>query len=199
MSPSPQLPPPGSSSYSSNTMTVGDGTWDASRNTFLLPNLVGFNLATTQYNGSLPVHSSPTWIRLLTLTGMGNRFRELPEYHNLIRAHGIIAAITFLFIVPSAIMIVRFYGRNPRMALRYHIWLQIITVLLTTTIFVLGWIAVGPRRSLTNPHHGIGLAIYVLVLFQVIGGWWVHHRERNKKRLYEPLKVMVGYDTVHSQ
>ncbi|KAK3178630.1 hypothetical protein OEA41_000767 [Lepraria neglecta] len=50
MSPSPQLSPAGSSSYSSNTMTVGDGTWDATRNTFLLPNLVGFNLATTQYN-----------------------------------------------------------------------------------------------------------------------------------------------------
>ena len=34
-------------------MSVGDGTWDASRNTFLLPNLVGLNLATTQYNGKL--------------------------------------------------------------------------------------------------------------------------------------------------
>ena len=78
------------------------------------------------------------------------------------------------------------------MALRYHIWLQIITVLLTTVIFVLGWIAVGPKRSLTNPHHGIGLAIYVLVLFHFIGGWWVHRREKNTKRLYEPLKVMVG-------
>lgn len=55
MSPSPQLAPAGSSSYSSNGMTVGDGTWDATRNTFLLPNLVGLNLATTQYNG-MPHH-----------------------------------------------------------------------------------------------------------------------------------------------
>ena len=123
---------------------------------------------------------------------MGNRFRDLPQYHNLIRAHGIIAAITFLLIVPSAIMIVRFYGRNPRMALRYHIWLQILTVLLATVVFVLGWSAVGPSRKLTNPHHGIGLAIYVLILFQAIGGWWVHRREKMKRRLYEPLKVMVG-------
>ena len=38
-------------------MSVGDGTWDSSRNDFLLPNLVGFNLATTQYNGMPCVHS----------------------------------------------------------------------------------------------------------------------------------------------
>lgn len=32
-------------------MSVGDGTWDAGRETFLLPNLVGFNFATMRYNG----------------------------------------------------------------------------------------------------------------------------------------------------
>jgi hypothetical protein len=32
-------------------MYVGDGTWDSTRNTFLLPNLVGLNFATMQYNG----------------------------------------------------------------------------------------------------------------------------------------------------
>ena len=128
---------------------------------------------------------------------MGNRFAQQPQYHNLIRAHGIIAAITFLAIVPAAILILRFYGRSPRWALRFHIWLQILTVLLTTVVFVLGWLAVGPSRSLTNPHHGIGLAIYVLVLFQFIWGWWVHRKEKGQRRLYEPLKVMVH--TQHHQ
>ncbi len=123
--------------------------------------------------------------------GMGNRFRDLPGYHNLIRAHGIIAAITFLLIVPAAILIRRFYGRNPRMGLKYHIWLQILTVLLATVVFVLGWMAVGPSRDLTNPHHGIGLSIYVLIWFQAIGGWWVHRRHYNERRRYEPLKAMV--------
>lgn len=51
MSPSPQLAPAGSSTYSSNTMSVGDGTWDTQRNTFLLPNLVGLNFDTMRYNG----------------------------------------------------------------------------------------------------------------------------------------------------
>lgn len=124
---------------------------------------------------------------------MGNRFRELPGYSNLIRAHGIIAAITFLLIVPSAILIIRFYTRRPRWAVRYHVWLQILTLLLTTVIFVLGWLAVGNPRKLTNPHHGIGLAIYVLVLVQAFGGWWVHRSERKKRRVYEPLKVMVSF------
>lgn len=45
------LSAPGSSVYSSDSMYVGDGTWDSQRNTFLLPNLQGLNLATTQYNG----------------------------------------------------------------------------------------------------------------------------------------------------
>lgn len=56
MSPSPQLAPAGSSTYSSNTLYVGDGTWDTERNTFLLPNLVGLNFDTMRFNGK--PHSS---------------------------------------------------------------------------------------------------------------------------------------------
>ena len=52
---SPPLAPAGSSSYNSDTMTVGDGTWDRSKNTFLLPNLVGLNFDTMRYNG-ITVH-----------------------------------------------------------------------------------------------------------------------------------------------
>lgn len=46
-----QLSPAGSSTYSSNTMNVGDGTWDFSKNSFLLPNLQGLNFETMRYNG----------------------------------------------------------------------------------------------------------------------------------------------------
>lgn len=45
--------PPGSSTYSSDTLFVGDGTWDTQRNTFLLPNLMGLNFETMRYNGEL--------------------------------------------------------------------------------------------------------------------------------------------------
>lgn len=32
-------------------MHVGDGTWDASRDDFLLPNIQGLNFDTMRYNG----------------------------------------------------------------------------------------------------------------------------------------------------
>lgn len=45
------LTAPGSSTYASDTLHVGDGTWDAGRDTFLLPNLMGVNFDTMRYNG----------------------------------------------------------------------------------------------------------------------------------------------------
>lgn len=42
---------PGAASYDSETLVVGDGTWDFRKNTFLLPNLEGTNFDTTRYNG----------------------------------------------------------------------------------------------------------------------------------------------------
>ena len=123
---------------------------------------------------------------------MGNRFAEITQYYYWIRAHGIIAAIVFLFVVPTAILINRFYKRNPQMAVRLHIWLQIITLLLSTVIIILGFMAVGPERNLTNPHHGIGLAIYVLILVQFLGGWWVNSRKKRKRVIYISLKLVVS-------
>lgn len=54
MAPTPEseeFSAPGAASYSSDTMTVGDGTWVFSKNTFLLPNLQGTNFDTMRYNG----------------------------------------------------------------------------------------------------------------------------------------------------
>lgn len=115
----------------------------------------------------------------------------MPGYKSLIKGHAIIAVITFLFIVPAAIMTARFYGRNPGWALRFHIYFQIMTILLSTVLFILGWQAVGPARSLTNPHHGIGLAIYVLIWVQFLGGAWIHRRERGKTRYRIPVKLVI--------
>ena len=176
-------------------MYVGDGTWTSEKNSFLLPNLVGLNFATMRYNGRRR-HDTPinlgNWLTFIC-TGMGNRFFTMTGYHALVRAHGILAAITFLGLVPAAIMLARFYGRSPFWALRLHIWLQVLTFLLTTVLFILGFFAVGPTRSLTNPHHGIGVAIYVLIILQVFGGWMVHKKEYKKRRLHIPMKVMLHH------
>ncbi|KAJ5964898.1 uncharacterized protein N7479_004774 [Penicillium vulpinum] len=164
----------GSSTYASNTLHVGDGTWDSGRDTFLLPNLMGLNFETMRYNG------------------MGNRFKDMAGYHSIIIAHGVIAAIVFLGIVPTSIFLIRYYSRwNPYWAFKLHVWCQVLTLLLTTVVFVLGWFAVGPKRSLTNPHHGIGLAIYVLVIFQVLWGWFLHKKESKRQRVHVPLKLVL--------
>jgi hypothetical protein len=187
------LSAPGTSVYSSDSMYVGDGTWDSQRNTFLLPNLQGLNFDTMRYNGKLSYVM--TREHLLTSTGMGNRFRNMLNYKTYVTAHAILAGITFLFVVPAAIFMARFYHRNPRTALRFHIWLQILAVLLSTAAFILGFQAVGLERSLTNPHHGIGVALYTLVLIQAIGGSVIHRWEKNKERFKIPLKLMVWQQT----
>lgn len=116
----------------------------------------------------------------------------MPGYKTLITVHGIIAAIVFLGLVPSSILLIRYYSRwNPFWAFKLHVWCQVLTLLLTTVVFVMGWFAVGPERSLTNPHHGIGLAIYVMVIFQVLWGWMVHKVESKRKRYHVPLKLVV--------
>ena len=112
-------------------------------------------------------------------------------YRAVVEGHGIVAAITFLLVVPAAIFIARFYHRKPDLALRFHIWLQILTVLLSTVVFILGFQAVGIARSLTNPHHGIGVAMYVLILVQAFGGCLIHRWEKFKRPWRVPLKLMV--------
>ncbi|KAM0636882.1 hypothetical protein ACHAPW_000321 [Verticillium nonalfalfae] len=157
MAPADRYSAPGGAQYDSNTMTVGDGTWDFEKNTFLLPNLQGLNFETMRYNG------------------MANRFSTVAEYHSLIMAHAVIGALVFLLFVPVAVFFARFYTRRPGFAIKYHAMLGIFNILLLTVVFVLGWFAVGPNRSWTNPHHAIGLAIYVMFLLQAIGGRLVRH------------------------
>lgn len=54
----------GSSTYSSNTLHVGDGTWDTQRDTFLLPNLMGLNFETMRYNGQSTWTYADNWVLL---------------------------------------------------------------------------------------------------------------------------------------
>lgn len=166
---------PGFSVYDSNTMFVGDGTWDASRNSFLLPNLVGLNFETMRYNG------------------MGNRFRDLPQYHRLILGHGIVAAITFLGLVPLSIFVSKWGKRwpGPRRSFKLHVYVQVLVIFLVTAVIALGFLAVGPERSLSNPHHGIGLAIYVLFIFMFLQGWLMYRHERKRERFPTKLPFFV--------
>jgi len=46
-----QLSPAGGATYNSQTLHVGDGTWDSTKDDFLLPNIQGLNFDTMRYNG----------------------------------------------------------------------------------------------------------------------------------------------------
>lgn len=125
---------------------------------------------------------------------MGNRFSTLTQYHKIILAHGILGAIVFLLLAPGAIMILRFYTGRPGYALRYHARIQIVGVILLTAAFILGNIAVGPARSLTNPHHGIGVALYVLYLVQFFLSRFIF-RIQKARSLRVTLHQWVGRGT----
>lgn len=122
---------------------------------------------------------------------MGNRFASVEQYHYLIRAHAIIAVIAFLILLPASIMMARFYGKVPGRGVRVHIYINILVLGLATVVFILGFMAVGPSRSLTNPHHGLGVAIYVLLLWQTFAGNYI--RKKFKKKMYRrpPIKLML--------
>ncbi|KAH6661371.1 hypothetical protein BKA67DRAFT_550988 [Truncatella angustata] len=130
---------------------------------------------------ALPCHA----MRRLTHPniGMGNRFSSIAQYHQLITGHGILAAIVFLFVIPFAVMIARFSRRRDDRAVKHHAYLQVLAVGLTTVVFILGFFAVGPERSLTNPHHGIGVAIYTLILLQALGGRFIRKIRKTSLRI----------------
>ncbi|EXM31295.1 hypothetical protein FOTG_04043 [Fusarium oxysporum f. sp. vasinfectum 25433] len=163
-----ELSAPGAVSYDSNTQVVGDGTWDFDKNTFLLPNLQGLNHETMRYNG------------------MGNRFSTLTQYHGLVLTHAVLGTIIFLFLIPFSVMTARFYSRRPGWAIKYHGQLNVFSGLLLVPLFILGYFAVGPERSLTNPHHGIGVAIFTLFLVQLMGGWIVRRVAKSVS-----LRIMI--------
>ncbi|KAI5459847.1 hypothetical protein BGZ63DRAFT_317325, partial [Mariannaea sp. PMI_226] len=169
MAPVPaNLSAPGAVTYDADTMTVGDGTWNFNKNTFLLPNLQGLNFETMRYNG------------------MGNRFSTVDEYHTLIIVHGVMAAIIFLFLLPFSVMTARFYANRPGFAVKYHAQLGILSGLMLLAVFLTGYFAVGPKRSLTNPHHGIGVAIFTLFILQLVGGRLVRHITKARS-----LRIMI--------
>ena len=102
---------------------------------------------------------------------MANRFSSLTQYHQIVLAHGIMAAVIFLLLVPFSVFINRFHiDARPAFARRWHARANIFAGLMLLAVFILGYFAVGPERSLTNPHHGIGVAIFLLFILQLVGG-----------------------------
>src|SRR5438105_1003090 len=85
---------------------------------------------------------------------MGNRFFSMNGYHSLVEAHGVMAAITFLGVVPAAIMLAQvalgltLYGSPKYLFVLYTLW----TFGLVLLYFILSWV----RQRRPNAYDGDG-------------------------------------------
>src|SRR5699024_3761789 len=100
--------------------------------------------------------------------------------------HGIMAAIVFLLLVPVSVMMARFYSSRPGYAIAYHAQIHNFAGLMVLVVFILRLFDVGPERNLTNPHHGIGVAIFVIFILQLVGGRLVRHITKLRS-----LRIMI--------
>ncbi|TGZ79136.1 hypothetical protein EX30DRAFT_117577 [Ascodesmis nigricans] len=152
-----------------------EGTWDEDTGKYLLPNLVG-----------LPFDA-------MVKNGEGNRHGGDPKYYRLILVHALFGAFAFLIFTPAALVCARFLtgGPRPRLAMAGHIGFQITSVLCLTITFVTGYFAVGEQNWGKNPHHAIGAAVYVGMIFQLFFGAFVRWRTHKKIRKYVPLHKMI--------
>lgn len=94
--------------------------------------------------------------------------------------------MVFLFIVPASVMLARFYSKRPGFAIVYHAQLHIFAFVLLFAAFILPFFAVGPKRNLSNPHHGIGVAVFVMFILQIVGGRLVRHITKLRS-----LRIMI--------
>ncbi|KND92355.1 hypothetical protein TOPH_03084 [Tolypocladium ophioglossoides CBS 100239] len=166
MAPTPDgLSAPGAVSYDSSTLSVGDGTWDFSKNTFLLPNLQGLNFDTMQYNG------------------MANRFSTLPQYHRIVLAHGILAALIFLLLVPVSVMmlvggrLVRHITKLRSLRIMIHQWSGRTIALLGIVQIPLGLTLYGSPKYLFIL-YALWMAFLILVYFIL------SYRSEGRRELY---------------
>lgn len=110
---------------------------------------------------------------------MGSRFSTVTQYHQIVLAHGIMAAFIFLLFVPFSVFCMRFDHGRSGFGRRWHARANVFAGLMLLATFILGYFAVGPERSLSNPHHGLGVAIFLLFILQLVGGSLV----RNIKKM----------------
>ncbi|KAK6503539.1 hypothetical protein TWF481_008553 [Arthrobotrys musiformis] len=151
-----------------------DGVYFVDVNAYVLPPLIG-----------LPFHD-------MRLNGEGARHRGDTNYYKLIVVHAVFMCLAMLLFLPFAIFQARFRAyRNPRRAIRSHIVSNCLTLLFLSIGFACGVSATGKERAWTNPHHIIGLTIYVAVWVQVLLGAIVHHRGKFKVTPHLPLRTML--------
>ncbi|KAF3937165.1 hypothetical protein ABW19_dt0200771 [Dactylella cylindrospora] len=151
-----------------------DGLYFVDVNAYVLPPLIG-----------LPYHD-------MRLNGEGARHRGDTRYYRLIVVHAVFMCLAILLCIPFGIFTARFRAyKNPRRAIRTHIYSNIFTIVFLTIGFACGYIATTGQRAWTNPHHIIGLTIYSAIMLQALLGVIVHQRGKYRVTPHLPLRTML--------
>ncbi|PWN52461.1 CBD9-like protein [Violaceomyces palustris] len=118
----------------------------------------------------------------------------LNRYNRLVIAHMVFMAVGLLLIAPLAILIAR-WGRTYFSWFPTHRGLHFVTLVFVTIGFFISIAFVeSAGEHFSNTHMRVGLAIFILVILQVIAGQLGHHtKKRSPLRL---LHIFVGLVTV---
>jgi cytochrome b561 len=116
-------------------------------------------------------------------------------YNKGVMAHLIFMVLTFLVLVPAAILIARF-GRTYFNWFPHHRNIQLLAVVFIVIGFALGVSAAKPSPLNEETHYQVGVAVFILFFFQVILGLITHeYKKRSGKRwlgyVHAPLGLII--------
>jgi Kef-type K+ transport system membrane component KefB len=108
------------------------------------------------------------------------------QYNKIVVAHLVFAILTFLVLVPSAILIARF-GRTYFKWYHHHRNIQLVSIAFFLVAFFLGISAAYPAPVGEQTHYQVGVAIFVLYFVQIALGMGAHRYLRKTGQRY------IGY------
>lgn len=126
--------------------------------------------------------------------GGGKMMRELNAKNNIIIAHMVFMLLTWLILVPAAILVAR-WGRTFFTWFPVHRGIQLVSF---TTLFIGFFLGVGATSRLGAPslgstHQKLGLAIFLITIFQVALGQVGHVvRRKNGMRIQNYFHAAIG-------
>jgi uncharacterized membrane protein len=87
-------------------------------------------------------------------------------------AHGVFGAVAFAFLVPFAIGSAWFREILPDSWFKYHVYANVVAGCLTLLSFLIAYIQTSLNKGahFSEAHHRVGLALFILVLIQIISG-----------------------------
>jgi len=131
----------------------------------------------------------------------GERFRQDAYYKRLIVAHAVFAVLTFLVVIPLAVISARYtkHLQSKGWWWKNHAILNGIAVVFVTIVFTLGYYAVGTQgNTFDNVHHRIGLTIFIAILLQFLLGllnFLVLSKPHVRTPIQNRLHILLGWLT----